>query len=68
MKKTIATLFALAFAFSFGAAQAAKHEMPKGDAPKAEAKKEEKKEVKKKEVKKKKEEKKAATPAEPAKK
>ena len=39
MKKTLIALFALAFAFAFGAANAAKHEMPKGDAPKAEAKK-----------------------------
>ena len=37
MKKTLIALFALAFAFAFGAAQAAKHEMPKGDAPKAAA-------------------------------
>ena len=34
MKKTLIALFALAFAFAFGAANAAKHEMPKGDAPK----------------------------------
>ncbi len=76
MKKTLTTLFALALAFAFGAANAAKHEMPKGNAApaKAEAKKEEKKDVKKKEVKKKKEakkeakkeEKKGATPATPA--
>ena len=39
MKKTLIALFALAFAFAFGAANAAKHEMPKGDAPKAAAKK-----------------------------
>ena len=40
MKKTLIALFALASAFAFGAANAAKHEMPKkGDAPKAEAKK-----------------------------
>ncbi len=60
--ETLIALFALAFAFAFGAAQAAKHEAPKGDAPKAaapakaEAKKDAKdakKEVKKKEVKKK---------------
>jgi len=75
MKKTLIALFALAFAFAFGAANAAKHEMPKGDAPKAEMKKADKKDVKKKEVKKKeekkkdakKDEKKGATPATPAK-
>ena len=39
MKKTLIALFALAFAFTFGAANAMKHEMPKGDAPKAAAKK-----------------------------
>ena len=49
MKKTLIALFALAFAFTFGAANAAKHEMPKkGDAPKAEMKKDAKKDVKKK--------------------
>src|SRR3989344_2640878 len=72
MKKTLIALFALAFAFAFGAANAAKHEMPKGDATKAEAKKDTKKDakkdVKKKDVKKdakkdtKKDEKKGATP------
>ena len=52
----------LAFAFPGGAANAAKHEMPKkGDAPKAEMKKDAKKDVKKKD------EKKGATPATPAK-
>ena len=73
MKKTLIALFALAFAFTFGAANAAKHEMPKkGDAPKAEMKKDAKKDVKKKDVKKdakkdaKKDEKKGATPAKPA--
>ena len=54
MKKTLIALFALAFAFAFGAANAAKHEMPKkGDAPKAEMKKDAKKDVKKTDVKKK---------------
>ena len=55
MKKTLIALFALAFAFAFGAANAAKHEMPKGDAPKAqgirprtEAKKDAKKDVERK--------------------
>ena len=47
MKKTLIALFALAFAFAFGAANAAKHEMPKGDATKAEAKKDTKKDAKK---------------------
>jgi len=69
MKKTLISLFALAFAFAVGAANAAKHEMPKTDAPKAEMKKADKKDVKKKEVKKKetkKDAKKGATPAKPA--